>query len=201
MDIQILILLLILQNRQNTKNTTLHSLNNYIQNIEVDLAYTGQKIDLVKKIAPLMPPEYVNPLNRSLLITESVIKLLELQQYMDESQYMINQNELIFIEDNKDRIKKIITLVQEEAPKSNMANMGMVLDLIVNMDQYKKMFTTFTTFMNNQDAMKDPQNIIKLMQPFMSDKNDKNNKDMEQMINIINLLSSPNKKPKKENTP
>lgn len=202
MSIEILLLLiLITQSMRNAKNTPLHSLNSYIENMEVDLNYTEQKINLIKKIAPLLPLEYMHPLNRSVMITESVVKLLELKDYMDESRYVIDQSQIIPIKDNQERINRIISIIQEEVPKSNMGNMGMLMNVIVNMEQYKKMLMAFNTFMSNQDALKEPENIIKLMEPLMAGKgNREGSKDMEQMMNIIKVLASSENKDKDENT-
>lgn len=203
MDIQILLLLLLInQNNKDNEHKPLHSLNNYINSIEIDLMYTEQKVNLLKKIAPLMPGEYIQPLNRSVMITESVIKLLELKNYLDAEDYIIDQNEIIPLKDNRERINRIISVIQKEVPKSNMNNMGMVMNMVVNMDQYKKMFTALNTFMSNQDAMKDPESIIQLMAPLLGTSGDKeSSKEIEQMMSIIKLLASSDNKTKKKETP
>ncbi len=71
------------------------------------------------------------------MITETAIKLLELKGYLNQSNSRIQSN-IVPIKDNRERFNRIITTIQEEMPKSKTQNMGMVMDLIVNMDEYKK---------------------------------------------------------------
>lgn len=196
----ILLLFLYMMDKTNSENQIVHNLKNYISGIEIDLEYTQEKIQAFKKVAPLISTEYNQPFIKSIIITENVIKLLELKSSFNQSNHMIQSN-IVPIEDKKERMSKIITTLQEEMPKSKIKNMGMIMDLVVNMDEYKKMFELLNTFMSNKDSMNDPENMIKLMSQFTKGKGQKgktNPKDMEQILNIIKVLNAPEKKEKKE---
>jgi len=192
------LLLLYMLSRTKDENQVLQGFNHYIEGMEIDLEYTEEKIHLLKKITPLIPREYNPTLTKSIMITETAIKLLELKGYLNQSNSRIQSN-IVPIKDNRERFNRIITTIQEEMPKSKTQNMGMVMDLIVNMDEYKKMFELLNTFMSNKDSMKDPESMVKLVEPLMKGKNQKgsfNPKEMEQIFNIMKVLNSTEKKEK-----
>lgn len=202
-NMMMLLLLLYMTDRGKTENQMLHNVKNFIQDIEVDLDYTYEKIRAFKKIAPLISKEYNQPFVKSIMITETLAKLFEIKSSFNHNNNMLQVNP-IPIEDGKERIIKIINTIQEEIPRSKAKNMGMVMDLIINMEEYKKMFQILNAFMQNKDNMNEPEKMIKLVSQLPRGKGGKGEKgntspkDMEQIFNIIKVLNSSEKKEKPE---
>ena len=144
----LIILLFILMGRKADKQSYgLNSLGSFLKDIEVDPDYTVEKVNIAKKIGPYFPEGYIPNMNKSIAITEKFIKINELLDFMkeDEHRYI---SEHIPIDNNKDRISKIISTIQNEAPKSGINRVGTVVDLIINMDKYQKMLGLLTSIMN-----------------------------------------------------
>lgn len=181
-------------NKDNSKG--LVDINQYINNLQIEPKYTEEKIKLARKIAPLMPSQYIQPINRSIYITENLVKIMELNDYMSNRSSVV-QAAHIPIEDNRERISRIVSVIQEEVPKSNMQNIGTVLELITNIDRYKKMFELLNTFMKNQNLTKDADKLVKMVEPMMKGKNSTEGEgslDIEKIMNIMSLLNKSKEK-------
>lgn len=192
----IILLLVLLTSTNNEKSKGLVNINEYINNIEIDPKYTEDKIQLARKLAPLMPLEYVSPINRSIFITENLVRIMELKDYMSHQSRTV-QTAHIPIEDNRERMTRIVSVIQEEVPKSNTKNLGSILELIVNIDKYKKMFDIFNTVMNSQGGGKDTANLAKMVGPMMKGKatsEGEGSLDIEKIMNIISVLNKPKDK-------
>lgn len=193
---KIILLLILLSTTSKEKSKGLVNINEYINNIEIDPKYTEDKIHLARKLAPLMPQEYINPINRSILITENLVKIVELKDYIESTNRFVHTAH-VPIEDNRERMTRIVSVIQEEIPKSNTKNMGSILELIVNIDKYKKMFDLFNTFMKSQSVSKNTENIAKMVGPMMKDKSPSEGEgalDIEKIMNIISILNKPKDK-------
>ena len=193
---KIILLLILLSTANKEKSKGLVNINEYINNIEIDSQYTEDKIHLARKLAPLMPSEYIEPINRSINITENLIKIMELKDYMDSANSYVYTAH-VPIEDNRERMTKILSVLQEEIPKSNSKNLGSLLELIVNIDKYKKMFDLFNVFMKSQNTNKNTDSLAKLVGPMMKDKSSfegEGSLDIEKIMNIISILNKPKDK-------
>ena len=67
-------------------------------------------------IGPYFPEEYIPTINRSILFTERIIKINELANFMKYNEYQYIK-EPIPVENNKDRISKIVNIVQKSFKK------------------------------------------------------------------------------------
>lgn len=189
----IFIFLLIIGKNQGNELIGLNSLNNFINTMEIDPKYTIEKIKMVKKVGAYFPEHYIPLINKSILLTERIIKISELVDFMknDEYQYI---KEPIFVDNNRDRLSKIMNTIQKEVPTPEVTNLGTIMDLIINMDKYKKMFSMLSSFISNQDNLKDPTQLISMFAPMLGNDNQKNNdklKEMSKMMDIMKILNSP----------
>lgn len=194
MDASTLLILFIIaiSNSQNNKLTRLNFENSYLSNMEVDRKYTLEKIKIIKEIGPYLPMQYIPLINKSVLITEKIVKITELAEFMKESDHDIIK-EAIEINNNKDRLNKIINVIQKEATKSEVKNMGTILDLIVNIDKYKNMMTILSSVMNTGDLPKDPSKLIDIIAPLINPDNNADKekiKEMNKMMEIFKLLNT-----------
>lgn len=193
----LLILLYLLTNESNTNTEAalnpLHNVNNYLSTIEINQVYTKEKIKIAKKIGPLLPQEYAPAFNRSLLITEKVAKVMETMDFIKTSE--VAPMTALDLEP-KARLQKIVATVQDEVKSSQIENLGIVLDLLLNMDKYKKMLGAYTSLKNNKNPLSDTNSIMSLLDVFMdggSDKDKEKIKDMTKMMDLMKILDSPKK--------
>lgn len=201
MDIPMLLfILLMLKNTEvQSVDNPLHKIKSYINNMEIDYKYTRDKIKIAKKIRPYVPNDYASAYDKSLITTEKLIKIIEVSDY-------INTLEIVEIEPvdlpPMERLQRIVNIVQDEAKNSKVENLGMVLDLLVNMDNYKKMFNLFTNIIKDKKSLNDPSTLVKLMDTFMEGKSEKDKekiKDMSKMLEVFKMLDAPSKNKPNEN--
>lgn len=194
MNIISLIVLLILSRRNEPEiSGTLHTLEGYLNSIEIDTKYTLEKIEISKKIRPYVPIEYTESFNKSIIITESIVKLTEVNK-------LINSLDTEFVYsvemESTERIKKIINIVQNEIQSASLKDLGFALDLISNIENYKKIFGVLTTVLKEPGALNDPNSLMKLMDVFLAGSVEKDKskiKDLSNMIDIFKMLDSTKK--------
>lgn len=200
-NILIFLFLMIAGKNQGNKLTGLNSLGNFINNIEINTKYTSEKIKMVKKIGAYFPENYIPLINKSILFTERIMKVNELVDFMKDDDYEYIK-EPIAVDNNKDRLNKIVNVLQKEAHKSETKNVGMVMDFIINMDMYKKMFSVLSSIMGSQDGLKNPTQLMDILTPLMGNDAQKGNdklKEMGQMMEIMKVLNSPKQENSKKN--
>ena len=170
-------------------------LSDYIRTLKIEPKYTIEKIELLKSIGPYFPEEYIPMINRSILFTERILKVNELAKFMSYNEYQYIK-EPIPVENNRERISKVVNIVQKEASKIENNNLGLVIDLIVNMDKYKNMFSMLNSIMSNQEGLNDPAQLFKTLGPLLGvdgNKDKEKLKDINRMMEIIRVLNSPKK--------
>ncbi|TJX13858.1 hypothetical protein E9840_07795 [Tissierella creatinini] len=195
MDTPLLLLILLLVQNENLDifNQPLHSLNEYLNTIEINPEYTQTKLKIARKIYPLLPSEYAYPMRKSVSIVEKTMHVIETADYLKT----FDTESITPLEIKpRERIQKITSLVQDEVRSSKVKNLGMVLDLIVNMDRYKKILSTYTQISRNKNILSDKESLLSLMETFMegsSEKEKEGLKDINKMLDIMKLLNTPKK--------
>lgn len=170
----------------------LEKIKNYLSDLKIDPTYTQEKIKIIKKIGPYLPDKYIGLINKSMLHTERIIKINEVLDFLRENKYQYI-SETIPTKDTKDRISKIVKTIQNEASNSSTKNMGMVMDLIVNMDKYKKIFSVLNSVVNSENPMEDPDKLMNMVLPLLGEdeKNREKLKEMSKMMEIMKVLNTP----------
>ena len=202
MDNIFLIILLFLMTRENQDKheSNISNLENFISSMEVDNKYTLEKVNIVKKVGQYFPEDYIPIINKSISFTEKFIKMNEVMDFIKEDD-KIYISEYISVDNNKERISKVISTIQNESPNSGLSKTGTVIDLIINMDKYKKMFGVLNTIMSNPDSLNDPSQLLDLAAPLLVGSNPENNekiKEMSKMLEIVKLINSPKKETPKD---
>ena len=129
-------------------------------------------------------------------MTERIVKVMEVVDFVNTAEA---PKVLALNLQPKDRLQKIIATIQDEVQSSKIENFGIVLDLIINMEKYKKMFTTITSLMSNKKGLSDTNSIINLLDTFMvgSSEEDKEKvNEMSKMFEILKMLDTTSKKDK-----
>lgn len=185
MDMHILLLLFYLLNNNTifSSQNNLHTIKNYLSSIEIEKNYTKEKIRIGKKLVPLLPLEYSSSVNKSITITEKIIRIIELVEF-------INSHEETAIApldlEPKVRIQKIIYTIQDEMNNSDIDQFGMILDLIFNMDKYKKLLNAYTNL--SKKSMSDSEKISILMETFMDSSIVKDKEKINDMLIVFDML-------------
>lgn len=193
----LLILLLLLNKNQQLQSST-KFVKNYVESLEVNPSYTLEKIHIAENISPYIPKEFSSSFNKAVMISKSIIKINELKDFTNMKN--IQAQETIHFNNNTERLKKIVSIVQEETSKDNIKNMGIVMDLILNMDKYKKMYSVLNTFIKNVDSTNGIEDILKIASPLLGNNNSsdiKQDKNMEKILDIVKLLNSKQSDPNK----
>ena len=194
--ILIFLFLLIIGKNKESDVAALNSLGNFVNSMEIDPKYTAEKIKIAKKVGAYFPEQYIPLINKSILFTERLIKINELADFMKNDEYVYIK-EPISVDNNKERISKMVNVIQKETPNTEVKNLGMMMDLIVNMDKYKQMFGMISSVMGNKDAVKDPTQLMSLLGPMLTGDNQKNSdkmKEMNAMMEIMKVLNTPTSK-------
>lgn len=193
----LLILLLLNKNKTIQLRSSTELLKNYVGSLEVDQSYSLEKIHIAENMSPYIPEELSPSFNKAIMISKSIIKVKELKEFTNMN--TIQSQENIDFNNNTERLKKIISVVQDETSKDNIKNMGIVMDLILNMDKYKKMYSVLNTFMKNVDSPNGIEDILKIVSPLLGNNGSsdiKEDKSIEKILDIVKLLNSKHSRPK-----
>lgn len=162
----------------------LHKLENYAKDFTVDYNYTKEKIKIFKNILPYLPEGYLETGSRSVIATEKILRVLEVIEFVNiESEVPIEPLEMEPVE----RAYKIVNTLQDEINNSNISKLGTALDIIVNKEKYKELVNIALEFISNKDALKDTNNISKLLKTFLGEGEAENN-NLSKMLDILTML-------------
>ncbi len=159
----------------------------------LNIPNTKNKIKIMKKIGSYFPPEYISPINKSIIITEKILKGYETLDFIENSQINYIESS-IPMKDNKERFNYIINTIKNEVSKEEIKDMGMLLDIIINMDKYKAMFTMLNSFMSDSDSLNDPNKIFQIMEPLVEGKSEEEKKKMKEMMKMLEIMKTLDKK-------
>lgn len=178
-----------------SKSVNLSSIVNFLNELEIDPVYTREKIKIARKVGPYLPEKYIDLINQSMHHAERIIKINELMEFLNESQKTYIEAP-IAVNNTKDRLSKIVKVVQSETSDKENKDLGVIMDLIVNMDKYKKIFSAVNTLMNSDDPLENPDKLIKMVIPILGENevNGDKLKEMSKMLEIVKALNIPNNK-------
>lgn len=191
--IMLILLLLVLNKKREEKISTISNKQvNELMNpnsFTLNIPYTRDKIKIMKKIGPYFPQEYISPINKSITITEKIIKLFEAVDFMETPQINYIEPELS-VANNKERISYIMNTIKNEVSKEEIKDMGLVLDIILNMDKYKNLFTILNSIITDPNSLNEPNKIIKLIEPLMEGKDEKEKEKMKEMMKMLEIMKT-----------
>lgn len=191
-DLLKLIIVLLIGKSKKDELTIIKSVSNFISTMEINQKYTLEKIRIIKKIGPYLPEDYIPLINKSILLTEGIIKINELNILINNNDDYSYIKDPITISSNKDRVSKIINILQKEVPKSEIKDLGFIMDIIINMDNYKKMLNILSSVTNNQDATNDPTQLMNIFTSLMNSNGEKDNDKLKEMTKIMEIIKTLN---------
>ena len=167
-----------------------------INAMEIDNINTVKKIKLLKEIGPYLPKNYLPLINGSISLTEKFIKINEVSSFIQKEESEVHVSNHIPME-NEERMKKIMSVLHKESEYFKKGQMGQILELIVNMDKYQKMFEVLNKVISNPNSLNDPSQLINLIGPLMGSEAEDNSskiKEISKMMELMKLLDTPPKK-------
>lgn len=195
MNIGIIFLLLILfyKNKEKTlsitpteEQTTSSEFEN--DTLILDIDYTKEKIDIMKKIGVFFPEKFITPLNKTIFIAEKIIKLYETIEFINTPKISYIEKS-VPVENNKERLSYIINTIQREFPKENIQNITLMLDMIINMDKYKSMLSNLNAFISNPNSLQNPDKLFQLLEPMMEGKDEKEKDKIKEIIKLLGVMN------------
>lgn len=188
--IPIFLLIYLFNNSQTSSNSGLHTVKEYIKDIQIDKEYSLEKIRLAKKICPLLPSQHTEKVTKSIQLCEKIIRLVEVNDILKtDMSFQVKPLDL----DPKERAQKIVATIQTEVDNTNIDNLGLVLDLVVNMDKYKKMFSTFSSLMSTDKSnttVSSKNKVNSLMNALMENSSEEEKEKMKSMTKIFDLMNN-----------
>lgn len=174
-----------LKNKNSKKTDVKTSFSLDINNLDIE--YTDKKIEVLKKIGPYFPEDLIPILNKSLLITEKIIKTQDTMNFIktNESFKKVNSTK---VEDNKERFNYIISTLKKEIPEEKINDIGYPFNLILNYEKYKHMFNLFSSIISNPEKLNDPKSLISFIEPMMDGKDEKEKKKMKEMLQMAEIM-------------
>lgn len=186
-DFLIIILFIILGKNNNNKVFGINTM-------ELDNEHTVNKMKILKEIGPYLPESYLPLLNRSIFFAEKFLKINEVSSLLQKGEEVYISSHVPM--KNEERMKKIMSIIHKESINFKKGQMSQIVDLILNMDKYKKMFGVLNKLMSNPDNLNDPSGLVNLIGPLMgsgSEDNSSKIKEMSKMMELMKLLDSPKK--------
>ncbi len=135
-------------------------LMDFVSSLDIKAGDTEEKIRTLRKIMTCLPEKYLGLINRSILYTEEIVRIYELgNSFKDNSyDYVTTSNK---VRDNREKISKVLQSLQNESPDIYDDKLGVFMDLLMNMDNYRKMFDLFVSIAKYPDNIKDPPDSTK----------------------------------------
>lgn len=194
------LLLLFFSFLSNKDNKGPNVLRETINRIDLNIPYTREKIEVLKKIGPYFPQEYIPAINKALIFTERFIKLYEAVEFIrsNESIYI---KQSIPVNSNQERFNYIADTIKREFSQDKLSQRGIVVDTILTLDRFNRLFKILNSLLANPDILNNPTSMVDIMKPFMEGKGEKEKKqleDMTKMLEIIKTLNPPKKDADKE---
>lgn len=173
-----------LEGISSTISSTINSLN--LNNIR-------KGVDILIKAGPYLPEPMINIMNSMVPYYEKINRIIKFVDFMT-SNNSISPIQPVSSLNNREKVRRIITIVEEEIINGKLDNFKPIIDLITNIDKYTaviKMLSVINDPSNNSENQM--ENIVNVMTTLMGgtdEKNGKKMKDMMQMIELMKILNS-----------
>ncbi len=157
---------------------------NFAIDVDIDVQGTKDRLNIMRKITPYFPEEYIPIVNKSILLTTKVLAIHQTKTFIETSEPFtpVKYKE---VENNKERLNYIVTTLKQEVPDENVRSLITNLEMIINIDKYKDMFFTLNNIMTNSEKAIDIDKLLTMAKPFMENA-DEGQKD--QLLNMAKML-------------
>ncbi|HLR35905.1 MAG TPA: hypothetical protein VK071_11350 [Tissierellales bacterium] len=157
---------------------------NFAIDVDIDVQDTKDRLNIMRKITPYFPKEYIPIVNKSILLTTKVLAIYQTKTFIETGEPFtpVKYKE---VENNKERLNYIVTTLKQEVPDENLRSLITNLEMIINIDKYKDMFFTLNNIMTNSEKAIDIDKLLTMAKPFIEN-TDEDQKD--QLLNMAKML-------------
>lgn len=176
------------------------SMNNFLTSISS--SDFQEKVDIIKKAGPYLPESIINIINLFVPLYEKVAKVMGLVNFMKNTNSftpIVPEKNL----NNKERINKVMSLVEKELPEDKTKQVKPLMELMGNMDKLKTIMNMVSNMTNTEKKSENQmENIFNLLGPLLGGKDGKDDKNMDKMkemfkmVELLNVLNTSDKKEK-----
>lgn len=171
------------ENINSNQNVIMHEYN--LKSLDAEQTY--EKIDTLKKIGPYFPEWLAPILNKSILLTEKIVKFHELADFLQRS----NSSEPITsmkLDNNKERFNYIVTTLKKEVPEERLNEMGTPMNLILNYEKYRLMIVLISQVLSNPQKITEKDQLTQLTQSLLDGKTNEEKEKMKEMLKMIEIM-------------
>lgn len=180
----LLVLLMFLKGNKNDFNKT-----NLQDSFSLNISSTHKKIKILKKISPYFPPDMIPAINKSLFITEKIVKVYETVEFIkkEDNFYDIKVAD---VNNKNERINYILSTLKREVSYDDAKEIGNGMELILNIDKYKKLASVLKTFLSNPDGINNSNSLEKIIEVMLEGRDEKEKKKITQMVKMFELMQT-----------
>jgi len=154
----------------------------------IDISITLNKIKILKEIGPYFPKDFHPILNKSIVITERIVKAYEVMEFV-QMQDMEYVKKAIPVENNSQRLNHISSTIEEELQGSNIKDIGITMETILNMDRLRKIFTALLPILSDPGILDSPDGILKLANVLMDGRTEEERNRLKEMVNMLEMIN------------
>lgn len=153
------------------------------------------KVEFLRKAGPYFPEDAASILNKSILVTEKIIKIHETVDFI-KTNNDFSPIKTVETKNDKEKINNILSIAKEEFPDNRLNDMGFIIDLFLNSEKYLNLLNIFGSLMAQSKSSKDLSSLSNNLKPMIDNLNEEDKTKIEEamkMLEIIDILNNPSK--------
>lgn len=155
----------------------------------INLTRILDKVDVLVKVAPYLPSDLINIINKYLPMYDRLSKAFIVMEFFSRSSTVspiVVANDL----NPKEKTNRVSYILKEELPKHEYQKISPFVGIATNLDMYKGILKSVTSLNSTDDNSNGLDKIIKLIGPILGQNEENMNKvnEMMKMMELINLF-------------
>ncbi|NBI05815.1 hypothetical protein [Senegalia massiliensis] len=156
-----------------------------------------EKIDILVKVAPYLPKDFINIINKYLPIYDRISKAFIVMEFFQRTSTVspvVVANDL----NSKEKTNRVTYILKEELPQTEYQKISPFISMATNLDMYKgilKILTNINTSNNNSDS-NNIDNLIDVIGPILANNNQKTetsegkSPDINKLLGLLDLFNN-----------
>jgi len=155
-----------------------------------------EKIDVLIKVAPYLPKDFINIINKYLPIYDRISKAFIVMEFFQRTSTVspvVVANDL----NPKEKTNRVSYILKEELPQTEYQKISPFISMATNLDMYKgilKVLTNINTSNDHSDS-NNIDNLIDVIGPILANNNQKNetpegkSPDINKLLGLLDLFN------------
>jgi len=164
---------------------------------KINLSKVLDKVDILIKVAPYLPQDFINIINKYLPMYDRISKSFIVMDFFKRTSTVspvVVANEL----NPKEKTNRVSYILKEELPQTEYKKISPYISIATNIDMYKGMLKVLTNLNSSENENDSLDNIIDLIGPLLaqSSKDSDNNKskpDIGKLLGLLDILGDDEK--------